>query len=255
MRAFFFLFFFFCLSEGNAQQDAYIDHPDSKDTLCIKELTRAKKDIAAGKLRYCGGYVWDYPYSRMFPELDSLCKIYEIIFTPDTGIERDVRFVDDPNTYYCYANFMNREIAKRFGSDFMQGLVKQADSIFISKSFVDTVPGYLCDVQPSSFDGWSDEFFKQFRFPDTCPLKTNCQSCEITIWFVVDIIGRASNLEFFYSKGFPLNDACKNLYQEEILRACNRVCDNKCWVPGMAANRKVISTTDFLIDLINHKIR
>lgn len=255
MKTIFTLLHLLLFLSSYAQHHDYIDNPSLKDTLCKKDLIRAKNDLASGKLKFCEGYTWDFPHSRMFPQLDSICKTYGLIFSPDSGVERDVQFMDDPNTYTCYSDFMDREIANRFGTDFKNRLRKQADSIFINKALNDTIAEYECDIRPYGFTDWECEFFSMFGFPENCPLKTNCQHCQIRVDFVIDTTGKAINFSYYFAKQFPLSNSCKHVYEREIWIALDKAFIHRSWSPGIISNRKVASTVGYLFDLLNHDIR
>lgn len=240
-----------------AQSD-YIDHPNAEDTLCIYEVQLAKKDFNSGLLKFYPGAVWDFPYARMFDELDSLCQLYGLVFNPYSGMEQDVGIPGQ--TFGCYNDFMDREIAKRFGDGFEKKLIDEADSIFISKHINDTLRGYLCDesfryCKPYDYtlevDDLASDFFSNFIYPANCQINSSCKGCDIRVDFVVDTNGHAFNYEFCCTEDISLTIPCLDEIKKNIIGALEKI---SCWKPGELDHHKVVSTRGFIIDIVNRTI-
>jgi hypothetical protein len=234
--------FLFPLWGAKAQPKEYIDHPNRKDTLCINEVARAKKDFAAGELKFHPGAVWDYPYSRMFPTLDSLCKVQGLIFDPYTGVEHDVGIPGV--TYGCYEAFMNREVEKKFGKGFRANIIRQADSIFIAKKINDTIPYHECDEPTYNCDEqFEHDFFARVKLPDKCGSDSLCNdrnngACSFRISFVVDTSGHATAYDLFDDSKYLFSPSCMNEIKNSIAAALETL---NCWHPAKLGNQKVIS--------------
>ncbi len=105
----------------------YIKKPKSKDTLCISDINRAKKDIANGKIVFTQEYGFMYGDIRYENELRKLCNDVGLVF--DFDLISDVVF--EGQTQGCYGAYMSRIIADKYGSDFKEKLHHKADSLFL----------------------------------------------------------------------------------------------------------------------------
>jgi tetratricopeptide (TPR) repeat protein len=262
-------------------QTDYIDHPNDKDSACKCDVRRAKKEFKSGKLVFCETGEWNTPYSRMFPELDSLCKHYGLTFYPDSGVERDYWIIGDPNTYYCYKQYMDREIKKRFGASFREKLLNDADSLFKIKSINDTLPYAYCDVKPNyckeskqyySYEKVENDFFQYFVFPNDTILNAGGIHIKfyLNVFFIIDTSGHASGyivsllihningnaIENIFSDIDTISEnkyikEYRKVIQTNIINALEKM---NCWSPGMIGYRKVKSSMDLDIDFIKHRI-
>jgi hypothetical protein len=110
-----------------SQSSAYLDNPNPGDVSCIEGISRARKDIAAGKkviIIYTGGVGAEG--LRYENELALLIRQHG--FTVDYEMENCIIF--EGQTDGCYAAYMNRHVKQRHGTYFISNLHLTADSLF-----------------------------------------------------------------------------------------------------------------------------
>ncbi|MEC4005822.1 hypothetical protein OX283_014215 [Flavobacterium sp. SUN052] len=106
------------------------DSVNPKDSVCIKELEDAEKDLRNNKLVYCN-YTGNIGFHALRAEkqMDSLLKIKNIEFQNESS----PCVVDEKLNYHCYCELMQEKINEKFGSKFIDSLLFKADSIYILK--------------------------------------------------------------------------------------------------------------------------
>ena len=102
---------------------SYGQNPND-DSTCAQYFKKAKIECEFGLLKFCTTATWDYPRSRMFEELDSICKTKNLIFTPYPYTEHDYGF--DP--YSCYVHYMDSVVKMKFDEKFIGNMENYADS-------------------------------------------------------------------------------------------------------------------------------
>jgi hypothetical protein len=220
----------------------------STDSSCLQNLIQAKKDYESGQHKFCVNATWDYPFSRMYDVLDSICTSKKIILAPYPSTEHDIG--TDP--YTCYSNFMDSMLYKEHGITFKTSLINEADSIFKRRVIKDTIPAYYCDKSPAYYKDYeilTSDFFSAFHLPDTCDFFKNCSSCDFRVLFIVDTNGCVSHFEIYnadYSKY-----ACVDLIKVNIIKTLKTIGR---WLPGEIGNRKVISYGDVMINIFKRQI-
>lgn len=106
----------------------YTLKPADKDSMCIKDIERAKRDISKGKTVFCYPYGFGSHDLRQEKQLRELCIIKGLVF--EYELFSDVIY--DGQTQGCYGAYMDNAIASKFGTNFKQDLLKQADSILLA---------------------------------------------------------------------------------------------------------------------------
>jgi len=120
--------------------ETYIQNPSKSDTLCIHALEKAKQDVAQGDL------VFTYPFQflsselRQEKQLVKLCQEYDLIFEYELFSDY---YVEDQRQG-CYGAYMDQYIANKFGNDFKEKLLDEADNLLAQSN--DTVSYYLFDT-------------------------------------------------------------------------------------------------------------
>ena len=112
------------------------------DSLCIKDIEKAKTDVKKGRIVFCMPM---YPMSDLLrneKQIKQLCKKNNIVF--DYEIFSDV--ISFGQTQGCYAAYMDKIIAEKFGSNFKEKLLLQANNILLSST--DTINYSQCDNKP-----------------------------------------------------------------------------------------------------------
>lgn len=102
-----------------------------EDTVCIKEISEAEKDIKSNKLSYCN-YVGNIGFHalRAEKEMDSLLKFNKVSFQNESS----PCIVENNKKYHCYCEIMQEEIDKRFGKNYIDSLLNKADSLHVLKN-------------------------------------------------------------------------------------------------------------------------
>jgi hypothetical protein len=132
---------------GNpANMKTYINNVDSRDSLCLREIAIAKSQVDSGKIVFTlkrghGSY-----NKRQSNRLKELCKKYNLNFGYD---EIGDVFYNEYETKGCYGAFMDEVIEKKFGKNFRNKLLREADELIIANN--DTVDAYECDIKPEIY--------------------------------------------------------------------------------------------------------
>jgi len=122
--------------------ERYIQNPSKSDTTCIADINRAKTMVENGKIVFCYPFYFGSSNLRQENQLRLLCEQYNLTF----NYEVFSCFFDTKQQEGCFSAYMDKVISDKFGSDFKQKLLSQADSMMIAAN--DTVPYYLCDKKP-----------------------------------------------------------------------------------------------------------
>lgn len=214
----------------------YVLHPESTDTTCLQEIARAKLDSSNGKITFAfpmgllSFNLRQEKYLRLLSEKYDISVSYEFIGCIVTKGQRQG----------CYGDYMDVIIARKFGSNFKDSLLKAADSLLVVNQ--DTVQYYLCDVRPQ-IPGHDDSETNVIAEIDPL-LKAQLKSDEegrypfIDVGFYIDTSGRAScySLDFFMDAGNESNRAFKSqLFKVALseLEAIDR------WQPGEINGHKI----------------
>lgn len=124
------------------QLEKYILKPASTDSMCLKDIAKAKNDIANGKLIFTAPMGFGTHHLRQEEELRKLCKTYDLLF----DYEMFGCIVYEGQTAGCYGAYMTKTIEDKYGKGFKEILLAKADSMLLAKS--DTIAYYLCDKRP-----------------------------------------------------------------------------------------------------------
>ncbi|SHF06294.1 hypothetical protein SAMN05444278_1411 [Psychroflexus salarius] len=122
----------------------YVLNPKSTDTLCNKDIDRAKKDIQREKYVYVAPFI--IAMKRYSSELKELYS--------QKGIEVDFELpncvIEEGQTEGCYRAIMNSFLIKKLGVNFEQEFIKKADSLTTIRITNSDIPiiSWNCDVEP-----------------------------------------------------------------------------------------------------------
>ncbi len=124
----------------------YVLNPNQNDTLCISEVTKAKKDVEIGKIVFMqdvGILINDIRYKA---ELEELCEQNGLVFAYNF-ISCDVIV---GQTQGCYKEYMDKIIIDKNGIDFKEKLHQKADSLFCARIISNNKIVYYanCDERP-----------------------------------------------------------------------------------------------------------
>ena len=226
-------------SANSSSVDNYINNPRESDSLCIKELARAKKDEAKGKIVFCSPMGFGAMQLRYQNELEELCRQHNLIF--EYELFSDV--IIDGQTQGCYGSYMNNIISKRFGKNFKKNLEEQADSILIAHAVNDTIEYWNCDVRPH-LPGQKEEYESTIVIPTSKELKSKLIAGKdghypfMDIDFIIEVSGQTSGYycQYFYDAD---NSSNKNYFDQMWNEAMKELKKYPIWETGQLNGHKV----------------
>ncbi|MFD2541633.1 hypothetical protein ACFSSB_04815 [Lacinutrix gracilariae] len=124
--------------------DNYVLNPESTDTLCNKDINRAKIDIENEKYVYVAPFI-----IAMKRYSNELKKLYA-----KKGVELDFELpncvVEEGQTEGCYRVIMNSFLIEKLGVNFEKEFIKKADSLTTIRMTNSDIPiiSWNCDVEP-----------------------------------------------------------------------------------------------------------
>lgn len=220
----------------------YIQHPNKQDSLCIKDLDKAEKDIAKGHISFCEPFGFGTFPMRQEKYLKQLCEKHHIYFKYE--LFSDV--IIEGQTQGCYGTYMDEILKEKFGNDFKEKLKKQADSLLSISN--DTIDYYLCDERPQIHGDGRVEINMEV-FIDRKIYK-KLDSCETTpfmdIGFYVNKLGEASGYSSSKLLGCPedIDSKIENLVFKAALL---KIKELKKWEPGVVNGQKINATNNIRV--------
>lgn len=222
------------------------------DTTCLKDLDLAKKDIAKGHLVYChyvGNIVWNGLRSEK--EMTLLLNSYGISFKNETSS----CIVYEGQSEHCYCEFMDEQIRNKFGSNFLDSLLKSADSLYVFQHLSDTFYYADCDTWPHyPNERRGNEEFSEFlqsdfngivKYPEGYTKKENRDtSAFVDIGFVVNKEGRASNLSYNFIFAHEENERYEPYFESVIEPLIIKIK----WASAVILKQKVNSSMNLRIE-------
>ena len=221
--------------------EKYIENPRKSDSLCIEDIERAKKMVENGEIIFCYPMYFGSSELRQEKQLRLLCEQYKLIF----DYELFGCVVIERQTQGCFGAYMDKVIVDKFGADFKQKLLAQADSIMIAVN--DTVPYYLCDKKPK-IHGVIDKHESEYLMASVVPeelrkqLKTDNdgKSSFMDIGFYIDKDGNTSG--YFINNFYDANNKSNQLFKDDLFNiAVTQLKQVERWEPGIVNNQKVIT--------------
>lgn len=212
----------------------YVKDPHKKDTTCIYEIERAKKDINNGKIVFSENFGFGNKEFRYFKELKELCK--------QNGLEYSYDLIGcvqyNNQTQGCYTAYMDIVIAEKFGEDFKIKLHQKADSLFLVRAKLENkiVQYWDCDERPRLPDETkrTNDYLTSISIskPD---IKENKE--EYGGWPFFDIgfiIEKDSSISDYYISNFVPQLEENEKYKDELFKiAIDYIEENySVWVPG-----------------------
>ena len=137
-------FLYFMKSQDELQK--YIDNPCPNDPTCKEDILKAKAEIERGQIKFLKPMSLGTFEVRQEQQLRKLCSSNGLIF----DYELFSCLVSGGQTNGCYGLYMDKVIAQKFGSNFKEGLLKKADSIYVAS--LPTVYYTNCDTLPRLYD-------------------------------------------------------------------------------------------------------
>jgi hypothetical protein len=219
---------------------------DSRDTTCIKELEEAEQDFEANKLTYCH-YIGNIIRNdlRSEKEMTQLLKKYNI----DLRNEGSPCIVYEDQSDYCYCDFMESKIKKRFGEKFIDSLLVEADKLYLKNNIDSTFNYFICDSRPmypgdndSNQDEQSDILQKEVDaslvYPKGYAKRPNYDvTAFANVYFDVDQQGNAEITNI----GFTFDNEANEKYIPYLKKEITSIIKTKGWMPATIRGVKVKS--------------
>jgi len=217
--------------------DKYIQNPTKSDTTCITEINQAKIMVENREIVFCYPLYFLSNPLRQEKQLRLLCKQYNLTFEYEVFSD----FIIEGQTQGCFGAYMDKVIIDKFGTDFKEKLLAQADSIMITVN--DTVSYYLCDERPKIPDAIDRESeYLTARVPEELrkQLKADNEGRFpfMDIGFYIDKEGNASG---YFLNNFAVRDNESNQkFKDELFDfGVERLKQIGRWKPGIVNDQKV----------------
>jgi len=219
--------------------EEYIQNPPKKDTTCIGDIRRAKAMVENGEIVFCYPFGLGSSELRQEKRLILLCKQHNLTFSYEFfGCVRV-----EGQRQGCFVAYMDKIIADKFGADFKQKLLAQADSMMVAAN--DTVLYYLCDEKPKMPYYYENEYFTR-RVPIVEELRKQLKSDNegkfpfMDIGFYIDKEGNASG--YFLNHFYDANNKSNQRFKDELFNiGVEQLKQIERWKSGIVNNQKVIT--------------
>jgi len=214
----------------------YVFHPADKDSTCKADQKRAEKDVQMGKILYCKPMGFGSFWLRCENQMRKLCKKQNLIF--DYELISDV--VVTGQTQGCYGAYMDNVIASKFGPNFKEHLLAQADSMLLASN--DAIDYFLCDKRPQ-IPGKDDydivmDTIVPISLRSSIKTDKDGEGPFMDIGFYIDKEGNASGYSSDYY--YVANNKSNKKYENELFKiGITKVKGIKKWEPGMVRGQKV----------------
>ncbi len=129
--------------QSNNQLIHYFQKPTTTDSTCLKDIAKAKNDIANGKLVFSTSMGFGSHHLRQEKQLKELCYTYNLVFNYEMIGCDDY---EERQHQDCNGAYMYKAIEDKYGKEFIKGLLVKTDSVQLANN--DTVPYYFCDKRP-----------------------------------------------------------------------------------------------------------
>lgn len=220
------------------QLSDYIQKPEPTDSMCIKDIQKAKNDVSKGRIVFCmpsGFFNFQLRHEKYIRQL---CEKNKIIF----HFEMFSDVIITGQTQGCYGSYMDKIISEKFGANFKEQLLAEADNLLLASN--DTVVYYLCDKRPQIPGKEDYETTLEVSVSDKLRklLKADKEGNLpfMDIGFYIDKSGNASGyfLNFFMDAD---NKSNQKLEDELYKIAVDQLKEIKHWDAGIVKGQKVIT--------------
>mgnify|MGYP001802507128 CR=1 FL=1 len=209
------------------------------DEVCQQQMIEAKNDIKQGKLVYEHNSGWDIV--RYDEEMEEILLRHGIEYR-DLGMNCTL-------DQECYGYYMDSIITDKFGTNFIEKIELEADSLFLSRWQTKIYDYWDIDVEPL-YRNINAEIFiaKRIQLPpewDTIPMKNERQFIEI----VATINNMGKLQEWNFDETSNLKPSNEHLLQEIKRKVSSILVDMPQWIPGKLNDKNVTSRIWLDIDL------
>lgn len=189
----------------------YIHHVDPRDSLCLKDMELAKAEINRGEIVFTIRNGHGKYNTRQSKRLKQLCKRYNLTFGYD---EITDSFMNKFERAGCYGAVMDEAIEKKFGKDFKNNLIREADELIIANN--DTVDSNECDIEPKIYGLETNNVI--YLSAKELSIKKNKQWQSIMLYLKVyiDKSGRQSGHKLLLENKDNLNSEREKLFEIAI---------------------------------------
>jgi len=226
---------------------------DKRDTNCLSEIERAKKDFKHHEVLYDiipEGYL-DSNYNRHYPYLKKLLKEKGIDFFESYEFESPSFFIPDGDNKYplvtnCYRKTSNELLNLKYGTQFIKNIEKSADSLYVM-SRIDIPFDYpfgvdnYCMIYPKARDFLEQkiqiqkDFFSSFIFPEKFIQSNEKKDFFAKTKFRINRDNSISNITVKIEFKNLKNKELYNLIAEQIIRFIK----NADWTAAVSNDIKV----------------
>ncbi len=228
----------------------------ASDSICIREVAQAKKDLAKGKLVFCDYRL--YPYGRAEVEMAALLEKFNVLYKK--AYASDV--IVEGHTNNCYGDFMQEQIDFKYGDGFTDSLQNIADSLFISKHLdevysygtYDVPPVFPGDIKPDerSHEGLQAAFDTKVVYPTTYKYNPEGNSLSLVqIYVDIDETGKAKvkNYDFVYWNSITKEERFNKDVYKRFAAIFVPLIENTKWIPAKTKSFSVKSENEIAISL------
>ena len=218
------------------QLEKYISNPATTDSMCLKDIAKAKNDIANGKIFFSTPMGFGTHQLRQEKQLRKLCKTYNLLF----AYEMFGCIVYKGQTEGCYGAYMNKAIEDKYGKGFKEILLAKADSNLLANN--DTIAYYLCDKRPQIPEKDDNETTLQAKEPEKLSkqLKADKEGDLpfMDIGFYIDKSGNASG--YFLNYFMDADNKSNQKFKDELFKiGVEQLKAIKHWETGIVNGQKV----------------
>ena len=231
-----------------------LDNIPETDTTCLNARAKAKSDILLRKLAYChDGAILYISGLRGHTEMDSLLQLYNI--SSDVAYKDIVS--DTPikgQTQRCYCDFMRESIDKKFGNNFLDSLLKVADSLFLVNNINDTLqvwdtkPNYPTSIDTVDLRDFSETLQEDINsvinYPhDYKPCPNTQVHAYAYLFFIVDKLGNGNLKDIDFTFDIKSNKKFEKYFEKQIRKGHRKTG----WTPATIRNQNVISEVMLIV--------
>lgn len=242
----------FCFAQniGNLEQlpvNTLIGNINTNDSICLKEIERAKKDVNINFLKYTLTPI-DINYDKRgtITILEKLLQKHQINidFRGSYLAKQDV-------TLFCYSKYMSKIIEQRFGENFIKENIKKADSLYVIENpNIIFINGDVFDKNlfypnaksiKSQYDDCQNDFYKNLKLPKDFIKSNNNKFC-IYSYAIFTVLKNKKITDISIETTFtnPSNEKQAAFIEKKLIQFIKKTK----WIPkkkyGIDVNSKVV---------------
>lgn len=130
---------------NTADRFSYLKRVRPTDTLCLRDIEKAKRQLSGDTLIFVAGVGAFGPILRYENELVQICKANNLKYE----LELDGCLVWEGQTRGCYKDYLDFKLFEKHGKNFKADLHKKANDLYLTNHLNDTISGWDCDKEPT----------------------------------------------------------------------------------------------------------